>query len=197
MAKYQHWYIRGWVYEDTLNKNGKVTRELKYHGEYYRPYCSERGFRTRKIVFTVLLALIYVVYVGYSLHGSSGGRVPYAGAGCILAIIPLIFQGMGVASLWTAPYLMPFRNYYASILRTKVASAATAGLLAVSGVGEAVFMLRHRGQDTILWADEWIWLCGCLVCAAVSFAIFYALHTLHFDILPGEIDTTSRKKRLK
>lgn len=37
MAKYQHWYIRGWVYEDSLAKNGKVRRELKYRGNITVP----------------------------------------------------------------------------------------------------------------------------------------------------------------
>lgn len=197
MAKYQHWYIRGWVYEDVLGRNGTVTRKLTYRGEYYHPYGSQSSFLKRKILFTVLLAFIYAVYVGYTFHGSAGGRVFYAGAESILAIIPLMFQGMGVASLWTAPERMPFRNYYAGVLRTKVASGVTAGLLAASGAGEAVFMLLHRGQSAIHWADEWIWLGGCLFCAAASFAIFYVLHTLHFDILPGEIDTATRRQRLK
>lgn len=197
MAKYQHWYIRGWVYEDVLGRNGAVTRKLTYRGEYYRPYCSRSGFLRRKVLFTALLIVIYAVYVGYSFCGSAGGRVFYAGAGSILAIIPLMFQGMGVASLWAAPEQMPFRNYYAGVLRTKVASGVTAGLLAASGAGEAAFMLLHREREAIRWADEWCWLCGCMICAAASFVIFYMLHTLHFDILPGEIDTTTRRQRLK
>lgn len=197
MAKYQHWYIRGWVYEDVLGRNGAVTHKLIYRGEYYRAYGPKGSFLRRKLLITVLLALIYGAYVGYSFRGPAGGRVFYAGAESMLAIIPMMFQGMGAVSLWAAPEKMPFRNYYAGILRTKVSSAATAVLLTASGVGEAVFMLLHRRQSSIRWADEWIWLGGCLVCAAAGFCIFYTLHTLHFDILPGDIDTTTQRRHLK
>lgn len=197
MAKYQHWYIRGWVYEDSLAKNGKVRRELKYRGEYYRPYLSEKQFRNLKLVYALLMAVTYVVYVWFSLGDALGGRVFYAGAGCVLAIIPLIFQGMGVFSLLGAPYRMPFRNYYAAVLRTKVASAFTAGLLGVSAVGEAVFMILHRNQANLVWLNEWIWLGGCLLCAVAGFVMFFFLHELHFDILPGEIDTSELKRRFK
>lgn len=194
MAKYQHWYIRGWVYEDELSSNGTVRRVMKYRGEYYRPSLSERQFKDLKIVWTALLAATCGVYVWYSLHGSSGGREAYAGAGCILALIPLIFQAMGIFSLWSAPYRMPFRNYYAAILRTKVASAFTAALLGFSAAGEVVFIMLHRGQTGIVWADEWIWFSGCALCAAASLVMFWGLKRLHFDILPGEINTRSPKK---
>lgn len=197
MAKYQHWYIRGWVYEDKLARNGSVQRELKYHGEYYRPFLSEQAFPRLKLLLTALLAAIYALYILYSLCGAAGGHVAYAGAGCVLAIIPLIFQGMGVCSLWTAPYQMPFRNYYASILRTKVASAVSGGLFFLSFCGEAVFMVLFWKENGFLHANEWLWLIGCALCAAMSFAIFFLLHRIHFDILPGKIDTTSCSHRFR
>ena len=193
MAKYQHWYIRGWTYETVLGADGALHRELRYRGEYYRPSLTEAQFREMKIVLTALLAVSYLTYCGYSLHGAAGGRVAYSGAGCILAIIPFIFQGMGIFSLWGAPHQMPFRNYYAAILRTKVASAFTSGLVGISAVGEMIFMVRSRDQAGIVWMDEWIWLLGCLVCAWISFALFFFLRRLHFDILPGEADTSGLK----
>lgn len=150
-----------------------------------------------KLVYALLVAVTYVVYVWFSLGDALGGRVFYAGAGCVLAIIPLIFQGMGVFSLLGAPYRMPFRNYYAAVLRTKVASAFTAELLGVSAVGEAVFMILHRNQANLVWLNEWIWLGGCLLCAVAGFVMFFFLHELHFDILPGEIDTSELKRRFK
>ena len=124
-------------------------------------------------------------------------RLFYFGSLCVFVLIPLIFQGMGVFSLLGAPYRMPFRNYYAAVLRTKVASAFTAGLLGVSAVGEAVFMILHRNQANLVWLNEWIWLDGCLLCAVAGFVMFFFLHELHFDILPGEIDTSELKRRFK
>lgn len=190
MAKYQHWYIRGWVYEDTLDSSGVVRRELKYRGEYYRPSCSQIRFFHYKILFSVLFAVICLIYVMYSIRGSSGGRTVYAGAGCILAIVPLIFLGMGTLSLWSAAYKMPFRNYYAGVLRTKVASAVTAALLGFSAVGQAVFMVIHKNEAELNWWDEWFWLGGCFVCAAMSMGIFSTLCRIHFEILSGQIDTS-------
>lgn len=104
---------------------------------------------------------------------------------------------MGVASAWVAPYKMPYRNYHGAILRTKVASAFTAALLLISAVGEAVFMLLHRGAEGLVWGDEWIWLGGCLLCGLLSLLMFYFLHALHFDILPGRLDTTTMRRRSK
>lgn len=195
MAKYQHWYIRGWEYEVVERKNGKLTRELVYQGEKYRPYMTERQYRLRRLLFTGLLAAIYAAYLWFSLTGCAGGHEVYAGAGCILAIIPLIFQGMGVVSMWTSGYTMTFREYYASVLRTKVASAFTAGLLGVSGVGQGIFMLLNVRTPGMVWADEWLWLLGCLFCAVASLAIFQTIRSTHYDILPGRVDSRAAKDR--
>lgn len=192
----QNWYLRGWVYEETIGPRGARQRKLVYQGERYVADLTPVRFRRLKLLFAALTLILCVLWLTFSLLAGLGSRTVYAGACAALALIPLIFHCMALYNLLLAEREMTFRHYYAAFQRMSVTTPVMTLLLAESFVGQAVFMLLHRGLPLIWWR-EWLWLAGTLVGALLSLTMFLIRRRLKFHIISGHVDTRDQVRKAK
>lgn len=187
MDKRQHWYLDGWEYAELLTPGRKRKRKLCYCGEYYRPAVSSQRFVVVKVISLFMTLSVILIYVGYSLCSAAGSRTVYAGACSILAIIPLMFQGMSCISLTTAPLHMTYRAYRAGWKRLLFSTICAAILLGEAALGQGTFMIIHRNAPELVWTDEWKWLLGSFLCAGLDAVVAAILLRTKIDILSNEI----------
>ena len=135
----QNWFLRGWEYEDTP-ENGK--RRLVYRGEYYKlSVPPERRGRLKLLAAGLCLAMIGV-YLGFETTMTQGGLAWYAGAPCLLAVLPMFYVTLGAVNfVLTEPYFT-YRRMVAAFTRLRIGGRLTCLLLGLGALGQLVFLLR-------------------------------------------------------
>lgn len=186
MSKKQNWYLRGWTYSEQISPSGFLKKALIYTGEYYLVRLHKKSFYRVKFWSALETSAIYVLYIWISLLSPQGSRVVYVGAAAILAIIPLMFQGMGVFCLLRSPQCMSYRDYCAGWRRTMTASVLTAILFSESFLGQSIFLILYIRKGLPDLFREWIWFGGSLFSAAFAYILFFMLKRVQVDILSNE-----------
>lgn len=167
-GKAQNWYLRGWEYQERTGDNGKSRRTLVYTREYYKISAGEKERRCAKLAAVLIYLALCGVYVWFETTMSQGGLVWYAGAPCLLAIIPIFYLGLGVYNFAATEEYFTYRRMYAAYTRLRVGGKLTAMLLGIGTMGQLVFLLRYG--SALALGPELIMLFGalwCAVCAAV------------------------------
>ncbi len=154
MKKEQNWYLRGWEYRDVPGPNGPK-RRLVYVREHYRLDLTEKRRTRVKLLAGLTYLLACGVYVGFETTMTQGGLAWYAGAPCLLAVIPLFYLGLGVWNLARAEEIFTFRRKYAVFTRLRVGGWAAAVLLGLGALGQGVFLIRY-GKALELGPELWM-----------------------------------------
>ena len=161
--KTQNWFLRGWEYQDTAD--GK--RRLVYTGEYYKLAVPAERRRPVKLAASGLCLAMISVYLGFETTMTQGGLVWYAGAPCLLAILPMFYLTLGVVNfLLTEPYFT-YRRMVAAFTRLRIGGRLTCLLLGLGVLGQLVFLLRYG--KALRLGPELFMLFGaafCALCAA-------------------------------
>ncbi len=179
--KTQHWYIRGWSYEEEPEQ-GKP--KMSYHGEYYYMDVSPRQFTRRKILCAAGFLLILALYLALAFSGSSSLKRIYVGAACILSIITVIYQGMGAACFAGASQYMTCRSHHAGVLRLRAGSWLTGILMTEAAIGQCVRLCVDR-QEPALFRE--LILLFCAVCiAGISLCMARAVKKDKFELLSND-----------
>ena len=159
-----NWYLRGWEYRET--DKGK---KLVYVREYYR-LTAEKPLRIRqKIVMSVLFIALCAAYLAFELTPCQGGFMWYAGAPCLLAIVPLFYMGMGAVNYVLCEEEFTYRRLHAAFVRLRRGSIASAVLLGLGTVGQSVFLARYGAR--LNKGPELVMLFGALFGALCGIAI--------------------------
>lgn len=162
--KSQNWYLRSWVQQEI---NGK--KQLVYTGEYYKLLLDPSARRNAKIAAAALYVLLCSVYLGIETTLSQGGLVWYAGAPCLLAVIPLFYLGLGVWNLVRTEEYFTYRRRYAAFTRLRIGGWGSCILLGFGTLGQAFFLLQYRHLLSL--KPELIFLFGALICFLLSAAL--------------------------
>lgn len=162
-----NWFLRGWEYRDTPGQDGRTHRTLVYTGEYYRLNMDEKSRRAAKWLAGAVYVLLCAVYLAFETTLTQGGFVWYAGAPCLLAILPLFYLGLGVFNLAAAEKRFTYRRMRAIFTRIRIGGKLAALLLGLGGVGQTVFVLRYGrllalGPELFMLFGAWF----CALCAA-------------------------------
>ena len=159
--KEQHWYLQGWEYRDVPDKYGRPRKRLVYTREYYKLAMGPAKRRAAKLAAAVMYLLLLADYIGFETTMSQGGLAWYAGAPCLLAIIPLFYLGLGVWNLVRAEAYFTYRRKYAAFTRLRIGGRGAYILLGIGFLGQSVFLLRY-GKLLDLW-PELVFLFGALI----------------------------------
>ncbi len=187
MAKRVNWYFRNWQYQEVEVKEAKKKKKLVYVGEYYSFNLDRRGLLRLKAAYIAATVVLYAIYLSFLLSPSLGNRITYIGGPTMLALVPLIFIGMGVGSLTVAKPDMHYRSYYSSVIRLKRFSLIAAGLIAIGTVGQIVYMIQSSDVIKALsnwWLELW-WAVGSVLCIAILVSMWYMLRRFPAkDVIP-------------
>lgn len=158
--KEQNWFLRGWEYR--ASADGKK-RRLVYTGEYYKlTVPPERRGRVKLLAAALCLAMIGV-YLGFETTMTQGGLVWYAGAPCLLAILPMFYLTLGAVNFVLAEPYFTYRRMVAAYTRLRVGGRLTCLLLSLGALGQLVFLLQY-GRALRLGPELWM-LFGSIFCA--------------------------------
>lgn len=150
-SKKGDWYFEGYRSEfvPADNRRGRK-RTFIYTGDYYSFGFSPEKLRFFKAKCAILYAVtlcLYLVMTGLSFIAAA---FFYVGIPSVLAIIPLIYLGMGVVCLCMAPDKMTIRVRYGSVRRCKRAVSLAMAFLSLSLVGDVFFLIRYFGHYLLL-----------------------------------------------
>ena len=158
-----NWFLRGWEYRDGPDGKGGAKRRLVYTGEYYR-LCIPAQKRPRvKALAAALWLAVAGVYLGFETTLTQGGLAWYAGAPCLLALLPLFYLTLGVWNFCRAEAYFTFRRCYAAYTRLRVGGRLAALLLGLGALGQTVFVARYG--RLLRLGPELFLLFGALFCA--------------------------------
>ena len=163
------WFLRGWERRDVTAANGRTRRRLVYTGEYYKLSVPEPK-RTRAKLLAALLCIAMIgVYLGFETTLTQGGLVWYAGAPCLLALLPMFYLTLGVWNfVRTEPYFT-YRRQYAAYTRLRIGGKLTSLLLSAGAIGQAVFLLRYG--HLLRLVPELFLLFGAVFCAVCALCL--------------------------
>lgn len=178
--KPQNWYLRSW---EERQIDGR--KQLVYTGEYYKLVLSRPARRNIKVAAAVLYILLCAVYLGFETTLSQGGLAWYAGAPCLLAVIPLFYLGLGVWNLVCAEEYFTYRRQYAAFKRLRIGAWGCCILLGIGTAGQIFFLLRYGRLVSL--RPELIFLFGALICVLLSAALLILTkHTHYEEVSPKE-----------
>ena len=181
-----NWYLRGWEYRAVTKKNGKPGRELVFTGEYYRIAMDKKRRRTLKTAAAAVYVLMCAVYLGFETTLTQGGFVWYAGAPCLLAILPLFYLGLGVFNLVASEEYFTYRRMWAAYTRIRVEGKLSALLLGLGTVGQTVFVVSYR--NVLSLQPELVMLFGALFCCACAIGLLILeKHTPYEEVDPKDL----------
>ena len=157
--KEQNWFLRGWEYQES--NEGK--KRLVYTGEYYKLTVPTGRRGHVKLLAAVLCLAMIGVYLGFETTMTQGGLVWYAGAPCLLAILPMFYLTLGAVNyVLTEPYFT-YRRMVAAFTRLRIGGWLTCILLGVGALGQLVFLLIYG--KALRLGPELFMLLGAVFCA--------------------------------
>jgi hypothetical protein len=187
----QHWYLRGWEYRESPDggdgrDGGRGGGRLVYTGEMYTFRRTEKELRSLKIRTLLCFVAVACAYAAVALNESFRNEPAWAGAPMMLALIPMIYLGMGAISLLSVDRSMTYRAYHSSVKRLRVFAVIACALFAATCAGQLVHAIPGRS-----WPYA---LPGSAVCLLGAFAIFHMHREGGIDIEPPAKDTEDTRR---
>lgn len=167
MARPVNWYLDGWVRHKELTPTGKVVTIWNYQGAYYTYGVEEKQLKRLKISYVVCGLLLILGWFALGMSSAKGKDAAfYVGAPWFLCMLPLMELFLGMVGMRSASNKMTYRDMYAGYKRLLYGVRGCLPLMAISAVGEIVFLCIYRTQLRLLF--ELLWLLGVLVLVAVN-----------------------------
>ena len=123
----QNWFLRGWEYREVPGRDGVPRRRLVYTREYYTLRLTKPARIRRKLLAGGLYLALCGAYLGFETTLSQGGLAWYAGAPCLLAVIPIFYLGLGVWNYIAAEEYFTYRRMRAAFFRLPTTPTYRAG----------------------------------------------------------------------
>ncbi len=141
------WYFEGYRSEiiPASNRRGQK-RTFIYEGDYYSLGLPPKKRNAFKLCCFVLYIAAIATYLTMMLTTFTASAFFYVGIPSILAVIPLIYLGMGVVCLIAAPEQMTLRIRYSSLRRIGRATCCSMVFLSISLVGDLAFLIQYFGH---------------------------------------------------
>jgi len=157
----KHKYLGSYV----RNLNG----DYEYTGAYFKIDVPADDLKRIKTWCVVLAVAIAVLFVLAGLTNAAGSRVMYIMLPYVAAMLPIAFMLADVYHIARYQKPMTLKQYDHSVVQLKAVTIATLGLIAISAVGDIVYLLlfcaaADRGR-------EFLYLAACAGVIAASFAL--------------------------
>ena len=159
-------YFDGYQRVPETDAKGKTRYQLQYTAEWYG-YAESGKQKKLKLAAGLLTAVMLAAYLAAQLNPSVGGMMRYMAIPSLLALVPMMYVGMGLVNFLLAKEKWELRVYYAGYRRLLRAGILLLVLLAAWLVLEIVFICMNPG---LLGGEV-----GYLICAVVSAAAEAAL----------------------
>ncbi len=163
MANRGSWFFEGYQAHYVIDETGKRKKVLTYTGEYYgiEPPSAHRKARLWTAVDVVALTVVLLLL---QFFPGLGGTLPWVGAPCMWALVPLMFLIIGEVNFLVCKEKWEARRLYAGYRRIK---RSAWGLVLLTGYvclahGVTLFLFPQ------LFPAELYYTLGALVCTLLS-----------------------------
>ncbi len=157
----KHKYLGSYV----PNLNG----EYEYTGVYYKIDVPVESLKRIKSWCAVMATVIAVLFVLAGLTNAAGSRIMYVMLPYVAAVLPIAFMLADVYRIARYQKPMTQKQYDQSVVQLKAVTIATLALIAISAVGDIVFLAFFCAAKDV--ARELIYLSACIAIIAVSVAL--------------------------
>lgn len=174
MAGMRDKYFKGYVKEKRpVGKNGKLKTVYVYHGNYFYWQVSRKTIGQYKWLFGAFTVVGLALMLAISLLNSQASRNVVVMIPVLLALIPLVFQVIGVVQFIRTKEKVPEFDFNEINLKLRYATLINGGLMAVTGVMALVWMF-------FAGAGQGFGLLGALaaVAAACALVLYFRQKTL-------------------
>lgn len=171
LARRNDWFLRGWEQVRTTDAKGRTKTDLVYTGEYY-DFPVEAPRLQIKVTLGVCLVVLLGFYFPMSLGPALGNRTFYVNAPCFLAIIPLLYAGIGIFWLLVTPGAMTYRRLHVSARRLELACMPGMLLMGITAAAQTFCMIRSFSEISLFW--DFFLLFGSVISGG-QYAIAYKL----------------------
>ena len=193
-------YYKDYTPDSKVLKNGKVKRDVVYHGDYYCYGDSLESFKwlTKTLVGQTLLFSILFIALGFL--NSPGSR-------SFTVLIPYFCSFLPAAYMWTAlagMYMllrnsaagkkkdtiekMEFARYHRSYCRIKKCAAEMMITMLIAAIGSLILIIMHFNMEGLM--REIAFFIGALVMSADAYTIMIAIKKTAWHRIKTNIDTS-------
>lgn len=178
-------YYKDYTPDSKVLKNGKVKKDVVYHGDYYCYDDSLGSFKqlTKMLTFQTLLFSVIFVLIGFL--NSPGSR-------SFTVLIPYFCAFIPTAYMWTAlagMYMliknsaagkkkdtiekMEFARYHRSYCRIKKCAVGMMVTMLIAAIGSLILIIMHYDMEDIVL--EILFFSGASVMSADAYTIMIAI----------------------
>ena len=193
-------YYKDYTPDSKVLKNGKVKRDVVYHGDYYCYGDSLESFKwlTKTLVGQTLLFSILFIALGFL--NSPGSR-------SFTVLIPYFCSFLPAAYMWTAltgMYMllrnsaagkkkdtiekMEFARYHRSYCRIKKCAAGMMITMLIAAIGSLILIIMHFNMDGINARNSIFY--RALVMSADAYTIMIVIKKTAWHRIKTNIDTS-------
>ncbi len=193
-------YYKDYTPDSKVLKNGKVKRDVVYHGDYYCYGDSLESFKwlTKTLVGQTLLFSILFIALGFL--NSPGSR-------SFTVLIPYFCSFLPAAYMWTAltgMYMllrnsaagkkkdtiekMEFARYHRSYCRIKKCAAGMMITMLIAAIGSLILIIMHFNMEGLM--REIAFFIGALVMSADAYTIMIVIKKTAWHRIKTNIDTS-------
>lgn len=145
---YYHRYFEGWTEVTEPKPSGRGVRIKRvYTGEYYKADMSQRERRVHKLISTLLVLLVVVLYVRAGLMSLGSNAVWYVVFPEFMALCGSIFLVWFLISKLTAPELLKIREYKEGMKNLRLTGAVQAIFLALTSLNTLLHFFLSSGDS--------------------------------------------------
>lgn len=162
MAKKGSWFFEGYQAHYEVDETGRKKKVLTYTGEKYG--ISGANLKQVRLLTAGAVLLLTAALLLIQFFPGLGGMLPWIGAPCLWALVPLIFLYIGLFNFLTCKDKWEIRQYYAGYRRVKRSSLAIAILMGYVTIAHAVFLFRWPEY----FPGELYYTAGALVCTLLA-----------------------------
>ncbi len=135
------WYFDGYRRVEIIKPNGKPGFRLEYRGEWYGIDGDAAHNRQLKRTIVCLNVVSYVMYFHAQFYPSVGGMIHWLAIPSLLALVPMIWQVMGLVNYLPSGPRWEIRVYYAGYRRLYRSTFAVLALVSVWAAMEVIYTL--------------------------------------------------------
>jgi len=176
-------YVDDYKAETVIDEKGREKKRARYVGPWYFITSDERSSRTRMIVSAVLGFVAAACHVYLVLTNHYGVNKYPVILPKLLALFPLLYLGMGLASLPFGLKPMHRDKHVHSFMRASKSAIAVALMVGVSLA--AILIYRIVEGDFLFLTDDWLLLGISVAEIAALIAVIRLLYTVEREERPN------------
>lgn len=166
-------YLKDYISDSKITKNGRIANEVKYIGDYYEFQLEEKEYKKMRLILLGSTLLIFVLFLLAGLLNGDGSFKFYILMPYICIFLPLLFLLQGYLSTPRKRKQMEYAVYDRSYLKVKFSLVGLIAASSVTVLGDIVFIFREIKQINLTYEISFCILNLAIVIISIATLIYH------------------------